>query len=502
MSPQDARELLESAIPGKEIRKGNRFRELAQILPQAWKFWREDEREWAAFVVGDALSGADSTGVMKAKQIGLIPVIVAPTYRAVKTAAQYYRQLDAFVVCEVAGQGCLIPPPDSPYRLQNPPRMSRTRVPPELLDAAAEAGNLPISVRDAVAHLRDAYRKLSRRTGNHDTRESDLLLDYAKLMLDGMGLDANKINVAEMVRTLEAGRLGAGRDHFFHSFHNYFLGLVAIAKFESAFTAYQERGSLHWRVDPFNVWFLTALWHNVGYPYQRVSSIISMVLGVDPDDDEDHHVHDRFVSLPTTQEGLRVISSLLAHLLYPADPPTDWMQPGPKANLGVHAERVREALIKNLSESHGAFGGLRLYCDYQGDLDKMDRGPQTILRQTVLLASCSMPFHDFRFRSSLREICGGCRLPTTVFPFATLLAFVDSLQEDQRDVIGLKSEFRVLRCLLLEPPATVSAAMERDALVDPFLLTKIVEARDVLASFDQKRHELYFRYPRWIANEQ
>src|SRR5207244_4130406 len=116
-------------------------------------------------------------------------------------------------------------------------------------------------------------------------------------------------------------------------------------------------------------------------------------------------------------------------------------------------------------------------------------------------ACCSIPFHDWSFRSDLRESCGSCRFATVAMPFAALLAFIDSIQDDQRDLEGVEKAVLVLEELLIQDPATVFAKINPDALGDAGLLDKIIEARDVLAALDQAPTDLYFKYPEWMAGQ-
>ena len=84
-------------------------------------------------------------------------------------------------------------------------------------------------------------------------------------------------------------------------------------------------------------------------------------------------------------------------------------------------------------------------------------------------------------------------------PFAALLAFVDSIQDDRRDLESVKEEVRFLERILVLEPATVTAEVNVHALPTQSLLWKAVEARDVLAHLSQDPASLYFKYPDWMA---
>jgi hypothetical protein len=193
------------------------------------------------------------------------------------------------------------------------------------------------------------------------------------------------------------------------------------------------------------------------------------------------------------------MASLMARLLKPKDAKTEWLEPGPKAKLGDHADQIQRAINRNILKSHGALSAIRLYCDYTDALDKMEPDKQGLLKQTLLLACCSMPFHDFWFRSAMRAECRRCRLPVGALPFAALLAFVDSIQDDRRNLDTVREAVLILEKLLVTPPRTVEAQINIDALDGQQLLDKIIEGRDVLAALDQRHNVLQFKYPKWVG---
>jgi hypothetical protein len=298
-----------------------------------------------------------------------------------------------------------------------------------------------------------------------------------------------------MLLTIEQGGLGSTRDHFFHSFQNYFFGLKAILELQDEFKRFRQRTKLYWDVDPFHVWFLTALWHDVGYSIQKFDQIIEMSFGEGPEDDAADILRQRFLERGVTQEALRKLSSLIAHLMKSPDVRTQWMEPHPQTKLGTHADQLRDAMCRNVMKSHGAAGALRLYCDYIDDLNTMDAGRRAILLQTVLLACASIPFHDWQFRAQVRELCGECKVHTTTLPYAALLSFVDSIQDDRRELGEIKQAVIILKQLLVRTPAVVTAEIDVAAIEDDDFLSKVIEAHDVLGLLNQTSGELLFKYP-------
>jgi hypothetical protein len=129
----------------------------------------------------------------------------------------------------------------------------------------------------------------------------------------------------------------------------------------------------------------------------------------------------------------------------------------------------------------------------------MSAEPQLVPKQTLLLACCSIPFHDWRFRECLRESYGSCVIGTDSMPYACLLAFVDSIQDDRRDLHGLQNELTFLQRILVRRPSTITAKVNKAAVPRSSLLWKMIEARDVLASLRPRDEALQFSYPHWMT---
>ena len=380
--------LLAAAIPGHEIQSGKKFLALSAKVPQAWKFWRGKGAEWAAFViVGSHMSEADQAGVYAAREAGANPVFVAPSYSTIKTISNHYRRLSPFLIFEIGGAACLIPPLNLPSASVNPKVKSTTRIPRSLINEMASDSTLPADLVGSLMRLDSQYGRLPHKGGSNDNREEIILLEYARRVLQSMALRPESISATAMIHTLERGGLGASRDHFFHSFQNYFLGLKAIARLGERFTACQTIAKLHWQVDPFDVWFLTVMWHDVGYAFQLYGRIYDAVFGHEDEDNSAHESRLKFLTRPRTQEALRVLSSLLARLLRPDTAGTAWLPPGPKANLGSLAVHVHDAMCKNANHSHGAVGALRLFCDFHDDFDNLEPAKRDVLKQTVFLGT-------------------------------------------------------------------------------------------------------------------
>jgi hypothetical protein len=491
-----------TAVNGRIVRSGERFNKLKKDIPQAWQFFRGSNDDWAAFIVaGDHISSVDQIGVSAAHTHGIKPVLMLCNYDAVKAVSPNYRTLKPYLIYEIAGVPCLIPPLTIPTSAKSISHAT-TRIPIEIIHNLALDSSLPTGLINSLKSLERKYKRL-KGDANHDDREEALLMKFAKRILEGMGLKPDRVSATQMIRTIEKAGLGPGRDHFFHSFQNYFLGLSAVSQLSDEFAAYKGLAKLNWEVEPTDVWFLTVIWHDAGYALQKFDNLFYASVGGEDEDDVGlkEVAIQRILERATTKQALRNISSLVARLLGPGTARTQFMLPRESTNIGDRARLVQTALVNNVISSHGAYGAIRLYCDYCKDLDDLEPEKGDLLQQTVLLAAASMPFHDWFFRKDVRDACGNCRILTRVLPFAALLAFIDSVQDDRRDLDGIEDTVLVLEKLLIEEPATVFADINAGALDDVKVLGKILEGRDVIASFEQTSDTLFFKYPQWVAGQ-
>ncbi len=142
-----------------------------------------------------------------------------------------------------------------------------------------------------------------------------------------LGLEADRLNGTAFIRSLERAGLGGRRDHFFHSFQNYFFGLIVLASQTERFGIYKDAAHLHWQVDPFGVWFLCAMWHDVGYAHEKIESIIASAYGDHLDETAASKIRTEFVEQPKTKHGIRSVASLMGRLLDPTTARTEWTEP-------------------------------------------------------------------------------------------------------------------------------------------------------------------------------
>ena len=497
--PPSADELLQMALPGVEI-EGRRCRSW-KLPERPWRFWRAGNSNWAVYLlVGRRVSEPALQSIAVASSMGLKPLMVAPSGQELEAAAPHFMNLKSHVACYIAGKGQLIPPPLPFQRSNRRHRASSTRVPIGLLKELAREPGLPSAMRRRLLQLQAAYVPLAKAKVSNDEREQFVLSRYAAGVLRGMGFESANINVPAMIRCLETAGWGGPRDHFFHSFQNYFFGLLAIGKLQNYFQGCREVARLNFPVDPLDVWFFTALWHDVGYAIEKFDAVADEILGIESAEDIGDHARVQFLKTDIIKQSWRMVSALTARLLESGRARNCWSIPTGKWRRLPIERQIEEALVDNvIGGSHGAAGALRLYADCMSKVDRMTAAKQSTLRPTVLHSCCSIPFHDHHFRECMRQCCGSCGVPIDAMPFAGLLAFIDSIQDDRRDLAGVRQEVGFLKRLLVRAPATIAADVNEEAIKQSSFLWKIVEARDVLGSLRWRTNHLAFDYPQWMV---
>ena len=85
-------------------------------------------------------------------------------------------------------------------------------------------------------------------------------------------------------------------------------------------------------------------------------------------------------------------------------------------------------------------------------------------------------------------------------PFASILAFIDSIQEDSRDISKLDAKIRFLEKLIIERPRSVRAKVNLKALNDEDILWKLIESRDVHSTLLESAKSITLNYPSWMIN--
>ena len=496
----DGLDVLKDLLPGFAVKK---IGTMWDNVEEPKVIWDSKTQRWAVYLIeSEYLSSSKIESIKKAKQHSFNPLIIITDHSQLSSIANYYLDLSPYMICRIAGKATLINPlSDEIVKSFGYKKVKhRSRINLALLKEISKNSNIPLNLKKSLTKLVSAYQNLSSET-NKDEYEQQILEIFGNSILRNMGLSGARLKAAIGVRAIELSKLIIDRDHFFHSFQIYFLGLLAISRLKTYFDNWIRITKLNWAVNPFDVWFLTALWHDVGYTIQKYPELSAIIFDSPDCEVYASHVMDGFLNEPNTQKAIRDISSVIPRLLIPTEYSTTWVRQDDNTRKTPKQRKIISALENNYLNSHGAVSAIKLHRDLIQKVDRMSRDSvREVLFQTILIACCSIPFHDWRFRKSLREHYGPYKISNNVMPFAATLAFIDSIQEDCRNLSEMRGEIRFLEKLIIKRPRFVEAQLNIKALKESDIIWKIIESRDVYASLSESDHTLSFIYPPWMIN--
>ncbi len=218
------------------------------------------------------------------------------------------------------------------------------------------------------------------------------------------------------------------RDHYFHSFHVFLLGLLILNRYKDIFVEFYKNTFpryKHLRLE--FVWLLTSIFHDVGYPITKIDVLKEDIFGIPTvlSEKELSNVWDD----PIYKENLKQLVSLFKFSFSTKKHKIDWH---PEV-FGTEDTSIEQIFRELYYESHGVAGCFRFLVDIFAE----GRREEDIARKIFLInhiypAAVSIALHDIGFREKLRGI-GFKKVKLSRFPFAVLLIYLDSLQEDRRD---------------------------------------------------------------------
>ena len=383
-----------------------------------------------------------------ARDLGLeateeVPPTNFPAPYAAAAVAEKALSLGCALAFESERSVCLVF--DSPY--VRPHRCRGTaqetgHIPRWLFQQLAANRNFSTGLQRLLRRFATDYERATRKSSIVNDREVKLLLDFAR----GFGsLDKRfflPVDQLETLRSFEMSRATKGRDHFFHTFNNLFLGfhiLGGLSKGKKVLAEIdrsiedKKSGS---NVYPWEVlWLLTCMFHDPGYLAEKFWANFRFNFGIIDDASEDEEMPARI------KEQIRDLwdSKYAAprqdlHDLYNHSV-KKWVPPSViKKNPDVFDDAVRRAYFDGRVTSHSLISGLRLInsCRSQDVPRPKKFNAETALAACVIAALCMM-FHDPRARGILRST----GIPPIAFeslPYASVLMYVDSLQDDRRDI--------------------------------------------------------------------
>lgn len=321
-------------------------------------------------------------------------------------------------------------------------------IPKWLYGALAETSAFSPYLNRAFKAFAKEYSHATRGVKITNDTEVQLVTDFARRFARGDKRLYFPIGQLTVLLEFEAAKASRARDHFFHTFNNLFLGFHILGQL------YPDNHSIA-DIDKFiasdrttklrpweSLWFLTCMFHDPAYIAEKFWGTFRFSYGLPQDEaSEDEDIPDSVKQKIRDQWDTKFVVARqdLSSLYYTAvkkwTPPSRW-----KSQRDAFDNAIQKAYFDGRNTSHSLVSGLRLINLCQShNVPKASEYDSELALTACEIAALGMMFHDQRCRATL--MAGG--IPPIAFeylPFASLLMFVDALQDDRRDIS--KSRFR------------------------------------------------------------
>src|SRR4030042_468792 len=269
--------LIQEAISGKPLQ---RMMGIPTDVQRPLRLWISNKTRWAVYGInGSTLPKTTKDAIDKIKKEGsLKPCILVHNNESLSAVAEaFFKGIS--VIVEIGGNGTLIRPRKIKKR-RTIGKQWESRIPPKVLEECAACESINTDLCILLSELAKQYRK--KRKWNDDYEYEILnqfFLDFTALN----GLCEKVTRAQEILLNLERAGMGGSRDHYFHSFQNFFLGLLVVGTEKEYFGKWLTQSKLNWSVSFEFVWFLACMWHDIGYCVRSFSKIKSDIFGMDID---------------------------------------------------------------------------------------------------------------------------------------------------------------------------------------------------------------------------
>jgi len=361
------------------------------------------------------------------------------------------------IITRLGGSYCFLPLGQVPVAAPQP-EVIGCRLPPLLVERIAQVGTLDSHFRDSLREFAECYLNKISQPGWNDEAEQQLLSDHLSYLLSVDERFSAPYESLETLRYVESHYSPESRrDHYFHAFHTFLLGCRVMDQCGPNFaTPIAELMGVP-QLSCVYIWLLTALFHDVGYlqespQLERLAYGITMPMTAPEDGtDGEFYVQQRLHLWDRVEyRWARTQLVSLCEYLAQEHPNPPW-HPDSQVPDSLSERPFDRALHQAyVSGSHGVASALRFLSDFhrllRGEEDSQKR---LFWSWHIYIAAVSMPFHDRGFRLALSAI-DVHKLSTLRFPFASLLAFVDSIQDDRRHLHGESLGPDILQDILVE----------------------------------------------------
>ena len=314
-------------------------------------------------------------------------------------------------------------------------------IPRWLIDALAVSDSFSKHMQQCLRSLRTEYVRATSRTKVNYEKECELLVAFARSIAEGNRKLHFPLGQLDLLREWELRRANPkARDHFFHTFNNFLLGLHILSKItrdgeelpevDSFISKGKKSGKLAtWEA----LWVLSCLFHDPGYVAENYWSTFRFSYGFTEneavEEDEIPETAKKHIRNAWETEFAKPRADLVD--LYDRTS-KKWVPPSLRKSKNVFDGAMQEAYFDGKACSHSLVSGFKLikYCS-QSNVPSSHNLDQCI--KAANIAALSMMFHDPRCRGIL--VARGIEpIPFEKLPYAALLMFVDSIQDDRRSI--------------------------------------------------------------------
>jgi len=365
-------------------------------------------------------------------------------------------------------------------------RLVYSRLPETLMLRVRSLAHLSPSFSTALTHLSDEYlHTIKQPQCNVQAEEMVLRQGMKRLVATNEGFFA-PIRPLEFLHSLEQiADPKRGRDHFFHAFNVFLWGISVIDRTYTHFQEFHSSICYDPTQSPEYIWLLTALFHDVGYLVESKPDYDFMVWALETplasDEEKEQECENRsdYWKDGEFADARMQLASLWSHLQREIIS-SPW-HPEKSVNRGwLRTHPLDRALEEAFVEHgcHGAASALMLLRHLEVKYrERTDEDRQFLLRHMVL-PPLSILFHDRRVRDALRSECLSW-LSTRRFPYASLLMYLDSIQEDRRSLRLGEPVVDLIQDVVVED-AIVQVSVDEAHLTQAHI-DKIAQIRDDFA---------------------
>lgn len=351
---------------------------------------------------------------------------------------------------------------------------------PSVLEYLSQCNNLKGSIGNLIRRFSRTYVQAQ----HHNNDEDDIKELIEKILScdKRFKLRSQAIkNMADIERFLTQRKIPL-RDHYFHACNTMLIGFMIIDMHYELFgqlcKVYGDDIVLEF------IWVITSLYHDIGYPAKLQPQLISQIYNIE-------------VSEPVIETGVRQIrqniwerkyfveSLILSNLfgyLNGSSKGDKWVYDGfaRKKTNSKFDRGLRIAFIEK--GAHGAQGVLMLVAFINEIIqDITDQSDRQFLYRHIAIAAISTLFHDSVVRNVFREISIK-KIKASLFPLSMLLAYVDILQDDRRDISGSLSKPDIFGGIV-DVENTILATLNQTALDQSTRQKLMLELHEALEFF-------------------